>query len=87
MKLKKKKNLDKEFRKLFSQSMELALKNLKKRSKSTRGIAVHETRKEFKKMRGLLRLLRFQLGEEIFSRENRRFRDAGAPYRKFVTQM
>jgi CHAD domain-containing protein len=79
MKLKKKKNLDKEFRKLFSQSMELALKNLKKRSKSTRGIAVHETRKEFKKMRGLLRLLRFQIGEEIFSRENRRFRDAGRP--------
>lgn len=38
---------------------------------------VHEARKRFKKIRAALRLVRRQLGEEIFERENRFFRDAG----------
>jgi len=38
---------------------------------------VHEARKQFKKLRAVLRLVRDDLGEEIFRRENVFFRDAG----------
>jgi CHAD domain-containing protein len=41
--------------------------------------AVHEVRKRFKEIRGTLRLVRDELGEEDFRRENRTFRDAGRP--------
>jgi len=39
--------------------------------------AVHESRKCFKKIRGLLRLFRKEIGEEVYQRENECFRDAG----------
>jgi CHAD domain-containing protein len=39
--------------------------------------AVHETRKDLKKLRALLRLVRVQIGEEVYARENARFRDSG----------
>lgn len=39
--------------------------------------AVHESRKCFKKLRGLLRLVRKEIGEEVYQRENVAFRDAG----------
>jgi CHAD domain-containing protein len=39
--------------------------------------AVHGARKDLKKLRTVLRLLRQQLGEERFEAQNRRFRDAG----------
>jgi CHAD domain-containing protein len=39
--------------------------------------AVHETRKCFKKLRGLLRLIRQEIGETVYHRENICFRDAG----------
>jgi CHAD domain-containing protein len=38
--------------------------------------AVHEARKDTKKLRSLLRLVRPALGDEIYRRENERFRDA-----------
>jgi CHAD domain-containing protein len=41
--------------------------------------AVHETRKRFKEIRGTLRLVRDELGEKNFRRENVTFRDAGRP--------
>lgn len=40
-------------------------------------IAVHESRKCFKKLRGLLRLVRIEIGEEVYQRENACYRDAG----------
>ncbi|MDB5289631.1 MAG: hypothetical protein JWL69_872 [Phycisphaerales bacterium] len=40
---------------------------------------VHESRKRFKQVRGALRLVREELGEKQFARENRVFRDAGRP--------
>lgn len=40
--------------------------------------AVHETRKALKRLRALLRLLRGELGEEAFARENAALRDVGA---------
>ena len=39
--------------------------------------AVHESRKCFKKVRGLLRLVRQEIGEAVFQAENACFRDAG----------
>ena len=39
--------------------------------------AVHETRKALKRLRALLRLLRHQLGEDAFARENAVLRDTG----------
>jgi CHAD domain-containing protein len=41
------------------------------------GNAVHETRKAIKRLRALMRLLREQLGEKGFARENSLLRDAG----------
>ncbi|HEX6117714.1 MAG TPA: CHAD domain-containing protein [Solirubrobacterales bacterium] len=39
--------------------------------------SVHEARKDLKKVRSVLRLVRDELGEEVYRRENDRFRDAG----------
>ena len=37
---------------------------------------VHETRKDMKKLRSLLRIARGGVGEDLYRRENNRFRDA-----------
>jgi len=39
--------------------------------------SIHETRKNFKKMRGLIRLVRFELGYDLYKKENMLFRDTG----------
>lgn len=39
--------------------------------------SIHETRKNFKKMRGLIRLVRFELGSNLYKKENVLFRDTG----------
>jgi len=39
--------------------------------------AIHGARKDLKKLRGLLRLIRKELGKKGFKAENRRYRDAG----------
>jgi len=39
--------------------------------------AVHEARKDMKKLRATLKLVRPVLGEDLYDRENTRFRDAG----------
>ena len=39
--------------------------------------AIHEARKDLKKLRSLLRLVREDLGKKAYRRENRRFREAG----------
>lgn len=39
--------------------------------------AIHSARKDLKKLRGLLRLIRTELGKKAFKAENRRYRDAG----------
>jgi CHAD domain-containing protein len=38
---------------------------------------VHDARKSMKRIRALLRLVRFGIGDKAFKRENRRFRDIG----------
>jgi CHAD domain-containing protein len=44
---------------------------------STQEEAVHEARKNFKKLRALVRLTRDELGSEVYRRENQTFREAG----------
>lgn len=39
--------------------------------------SVHAARKDLKKLRGILRLVRGELGEKVYRAENRRYRDAG----------
>ena len=54
-----------------------ALDELRGKTKSSRPEAVHEARKDMKKLRSLLRLVRGEIGDEVYRRENDRFRDAG----------
>jgi CHAD domain-containing protein len=54
-----------------------AIDDLRGNTDSTTEEAVHEARKDLKKLRALLRLARGELGENSFARENAAFRDAG----------
>jgi CHAD domain-containing protein len=54
-----------------------AIDELRGRTDSTAEEAVHEARKDLKKLRALLRAARGELGESTFARENTCFRDAG----------
>ena len=54
-----------------------ALAELRGKSDSTPVEAVHEARKDLKKLRALLRMTRGELGDAAFRRENLCFRDAG----------
>jgi CHAD domain-containing protein len=54
-----------------------AVAELRGRSDSSAEEAVHEARKDLKKLRALLRMTRGELGEDTFRRENTCFRDAG----------
>jgi CHAD domain-containing protein len=53
-----------------------ALDELRGKTKSNREDAVHEARKDMKKLRSLLRLVRGEIGDEVYRRENEGFRDA-----------
>ena len=53
-----------------------ALGELRGKTDSTPEEAVHEARKDMKKLRALLRLARGELGKDTFARENACFRDA-----------
>jgi CHAD domain-containing protein len=55
-----------------------ALDELRGKTDSTPEEAVHEARKDMKKLRALLRLVRGEVGDEIYRRENESFRDAAA---------
>lgn len=54
-----------------------ALEELRGKSDSTPEEAVHEARKDLKKLRALLRMTRGELDDATFRRENLCFRDAG----------
>jgi CHAD domain-containing protein len=53
-----------------------AIDELRGKTDSTPVEAVHEARKDMKKLRALLRLVRGELGGELYDRENACFRDA-----------
>ncbi len=54
-----------------------ALDELRGKGSDTFAESVHEARKDLKKLRSVLRLSREELGDELYRRENERFRDAG----------
>jgi CHAD domain-containing protein len=55
-----------------------ALDELRAKTDSTPEEAIHEARKDMKKLRGLLRLVRGELGDEVYRHENQTFREAAA---------
>jgi CHAD domain-containing protein len=65
-----------ELRRVARGRIDHALDELRGKTESTPEEAVHEARKDMKKLRALLRLARGELGEETFARENACFRDA-----------
>jgi CHAD domain-containing protein len=68
--------LSDELRRVARGRIDHAIDELHGKSESTPEEAVHEARKDMKKLRGLLRLVRGELDEETFARENACFRDA-----------
>jgi CHAD domain-containing protein len=54
-----------------------AIDNLEGRTDSSPEEAVHEARKDMKKLRAVVRLVRGEIGNQVYRRENECFRDAG----------
>jgi CHAD domain-containing protein len=75
-KLKKKTNLDKHFKDICHNLIDEAQEYLQQGNKAE---GVHNARKRFKQLRGVLRLIRFGVGEKIYDRDNTALRDAGRP--------
>jgi CHAD domain-containing protein len=75
-KLKKKTNLDKHFKDICGDLIDEAQTFLQQGNKAE---GIHNSRKRYKQLRGVLRLIRFGLGEKIYDRENTALRDAGRP--------
>ncbi len=66
-------------RRIAREQLEGARLRIRQITAGKEAAAVHATRKHIKKIRALLRLIREEIGEEIFEEENRRLRDvAGA---------
>jgi CHAD domain-containing protein len=64
-----------ELRRVARGRIDHALDELRGASGSSREEAVHEARKDMKKLRALLRLVRSELGDDIYRSENETFRD------------
>jgi CHAD domain-containing protein len=74
--LKRKKSEDDEIRRVAHGRTEDAIERLRD-AEADPVEAVHESRKDLKKLRATLKLVRPKLGEETYDRENGRFRAAG----------
>jgi CHAD domain-containing protein len=77
--LKPDESVNKGIRRLARREMEKCLDLLTGKAPDPPEEAVHDVRKRFKKIRGLLRLAREGLGEAVFRQEKTCFRDAGRP--------
>jgi CHAD domain-containing protein len=66
-------------RRIVCKRIDKALQTLKGKNGAVSDSAVHDARRRFKEIRGTLRLVRDELGDKVFRRENRTFRDAGRP--------
>jgi CHAD domain-containing protein len=64
-----------EVRRVACGRIDHAIDELRGNSDSSRAQAVHEARKDMKKLRALLRLMRGELGDELYAHENACFRD------------
>lgn len=65
-----------EVRRVAHERARTAFTRLRESSPSDRAAAIHDARKDMKKMRAVLRLVRGDLGKKTFRDENRRYRDA-----------
>lgn len=65
-----------EVRRVAHGRVDSALKHLRDSDPAVRAESVHEARKDMKKMRAVLRLVRDDIGRDTFHTENRRYRDA-----------
>jgi CHAD domain-containing protein len=72
-------SVPKGIRKIVCKRIDKALAMLNGKSRAVTDKAVHDVRKRFKEIRGTLRLVRDELGEKIFRKENRTYRDAARP--------
>lgn len=64
-----------EVRRVARGRIDHAIDELRGNTESSRAGAVHEARKDMKKLRALLRLVRGELGEDLYAHENAGFRD------------
>ena len=62
-------------RRIAREELENALCQMNKARAGEEAAAVHATRKHIKKLRALLRLIRSEIGQEIFTEENNRLRE------------
>lgn len=76
--LKPDESVGKGVKRLARRQVEGALEELEPQHED-RDEAVHDARKRFKKVRSVLRLVRDELGEKVYRRENQCFRDAARP--------
>jgi hypothetical protein len=67
-------------RRIAREQLEKALAEMRGESHKDEGPAVHATRKHMKRARALLRLVRREIGPEIFKGENERLRDIGRAF-------
>src|SRR4051812_4537805 len=66
-----------EIRRIARKEISAIVKQLATRGPQNEGESLHEARKHLKKIRALLRLLRDDLGDRTYRKENRSFRDVG----------
>ena len=64
-------------RRIAAGRAESAIDHLRGKREEEFAVSIHEARKDLKKLRSVLRLVRAPLGDALYRRENIRFRDAG----------
>ena len=67
-----------EVRRVARGRIDHAIDELRGNTESSRAQAIHEARKDMKKLRALLRLVRGEIGDEVYAHENTCFRDTAA---------
>jgi CHAD domain-containing protein len=66
-----------EVKRIATARVQSALDHLREETANDPAPAIHEARKDLKKIRSLLRLVRDEVGDDLYRRENTRFRHAG----------
>ena len=77
LQLKRKESLEEGVHRVIEERVTEAAHEL--RSRRARGETIHTARKRLKEARAILRLVRDELGESTFDRENRSYRNAARP--------
>ncbi|HHP7243374.1 MAG TPA: CHAD domain-containing protein [Elainellaceae cyanobacterium] len=75
--LKSQETLDDGVKRIVKEQIDRALEQLLDEFERDRDEAIHDARKRFKKVRAVLRLIRYELGEAPYKQENAYFRDTG----------